>query len=80
MRLHLTGRTPQRRLGEHGASHRRLVEEVRRDLAERLLARGELPIGEIAFLAGFSDPTAFHHAFVRWNGVPPRDYAASRGR
>ncbi|MFO0735208.1 MAG: AraC family transcriptional regulator [Labilithrix sp.] len=76
-RLAITGRTLQRRLSEHDTSHRKLVEDVRREVAERLLARGELPIGEIAFLAGFSDPTAFHHAFVRWNGVTPKDYVRS---
>lgn len=73
-RLHMSARTLHRRLAEHGTSFRRVVGQVRRDLAERYLRDKALAIGEIAFLLGFSEPSAFHRAFKRWTGHPPRAY------
>jgi AraC-like DNA-binding protein len=30
-------------------------------------------------MLGFSNPTAFHHAFKRWTGTTPERYRASPG-
>jgi len=38
------------------------------------LRRSPLSIGEIAFLLGFSEPSAFHRAFRRWTGMTPGAY------
>lgn len=75
-RLKLGTRTLQRRLKEQGSSHQAIVEEVREGLARQLLGDGRTSIGEVAYLLGFSDPSAFHHAFVRWTGVTPSVYRA----
>jgi len=40
-------------------------------LAFRYLRDPQVPIGEVAFLLGFSDCNAFHRAFKRWTGTPP---------
>ncbi len=34
----------------------------------------ELSVGEIAFLLGFSEVSAFTRAFKRWTGVSPREW------
>ncbi len=83
-RLRLSSRTVQRRLQELGTSHQTLVEAVRRDLAQRFLASGELSIGEMAYMLGFARASAFHRAFKRWTGTTPADYksqaAGARGK
>ncbi|MFN8644970.1 MAG: AraC family transcriptional regulator ligand-binding domain-containing protein, partial [Candidatus Binatia bacterium] len=49
-RLHTSPRTLQRRLRDHGLTFNRLVQEVRRDLAERYLADERLSLVEVAGL------------------------------
>jgi AraC-like DNA-binding protein len=73
-RLHMSPRTLHRRLEEEGTSFRQVLAEVRRELAARHLSERRLAIGEIAFLLGFSEPSAFHRAFKRWTGHAPLAY------
>jgi AraC-like DNA-binding protein len=73
-RLHMSARTLHRRLENEGTTFRCIVTDVRRELAERHLRERQLGVGEIAFLLGFSEPSAFHRAFKRWTGRPPRAY------
>ena len=73
-RLGMSGRTLQRRLGEAGLSYRDLVDEARKELADRLLRKTDYGLAEIAFLTGFSEQSAFHRAFKRWAGQTPRSY------
>lgn len=73
-RLHMSPRTLHRRLEEEGTSFRQVLTEVRRELAARHLTERHLAIGEIAFLLGFSEPSAFHRAFKRWTGHAPLAY------
>ena len=73
-RLHMSPRTLHRRLEEEGTSFRQVLTEVRRELAMRHLTERQLAISEIAFLLGFSEPSAFHRAFKRWTGHAPLTY------
>lgn len=73
-RLHMSARTLHRRLEEEGTSFREILTEVRREIATRHLVERRLAIGEIAFLLGFSEPSAFHRAFKRWTGHAPLAY------
>lgn len=73
-RLGLSGRTLQRRLSDRGYSFQALIDESRRQLAERLLRQTEYPLAEIAFLTGFSEQSAFNRAFRRWVGQTPRSF------
>jgi AraC-like DNA-binding protein len=75
-RLHMSARTLHRRLEEEGTNFRRVLTEVRHELAVRHLVERQLAIGEIAFLLGFSEVSAFHRAFKHWTGHAPHAYRA----
>lgn len=77
-RLGVGARTLQRRLGEQGQTYARLLDEVKRETAERWVEQGTMSFGEIAFGLGFSEPSAFHRAFKRWTGRTPREYQAQQ--
>lgn len=69
--LCVSERTLQRRLSSEGTSFAELVDMVRREKAERLLAMGRMGASEMAFELGFSDPSNFYRACRRWFGVTP---------
>lgn len=70
----MSGRTLQRRLSDRGYSFQSLVDESRRELAERLLKDTEYSLADVAFMTGFSDQSAFNRAFKRWAGQTPRSF------
>ncbi|MEL6198975.1 MAG: helix-turn-helix transcriptional regulator, partial [Pseudomonadota bacterium] len=72
--LDMSGRTLQRRLAEQGHAYQDLVDAARRELSERLLRDTDYALAEIAFLAGFSEQSAFTRAFKRWAGQTPRSF------
>lgn len=71
-------RTLQRRLNDVGISYTDLQNDVRKILALNLLENETLALGEIAFSLGYSEVTAFNHAFRRWIGQSPGDYRRLR--
>jgi AraC-like DNA-binding protein len=73
-RLAVSARTLQRRLRKEGFTFAELLEAERRDQAERLLARDDLPVYAIAYALGYSEPSTFHRAFKRWTGETPQSY------
>jgi AraC-like DNA-binding protein len=70
----MSERTLQRRLAGMGTSLNDLRDEIRRELAGKLLAETELTATEIAHKLGYSAPSAFTRSMVRWFGKSPRDY------
>ncbi|MEJ5868458.1 AraC family transcriptional regulator [Pseudokineococcus sp. 5B2Z-1] len=70
-RLGTSERTLQRRLAERGLAYSGLVDEARREVAEHLVERTGTPFAEVAYLAGFSEQSAFCRAFRRWTGTTP---------
>jgi AraC-like DNA-binding protein len=56
------------------------VDDVRREFAERYLARESLNIGEVSYLVGFRDSSAFFKVFKRWTGKNPGEWRASLAR
>ena len=72
--LAISPRTLQRRLAAEGVSYQQVVDMVRREAAERLLSDASVGIGEVGYLLGFSEPSAFHRAFKRWHDVTPQQY------
>jgi AraC-like DNA-binding protein len=77
-RLALSSRTLQRRLREGGITFQQVVDDVRRASALRWLEDPAISISEVAFLLGFTKPSAFHRAFKRWTHTTPGDYRRGR--
>jgi AraC-like DNA-binding protein len=71
-------RTLQRRLKDADLSFSDLQDDVRKTLALNLLENETLALGEIAFSLGYSEVSAFNHAFRRWVGQSPGDYRRRR--
>ena len=70
-------RTLQRRLQETGTTFANLFDEVRADAARHYVAVGELPLTRVALQLGFSDQSAFNHAFRRWFQRSPTEWAGT---
>ncbi len=71
-------RTLQRRLKYAGVTYADLQNDVRKTLAQNLLENETLALAEIAFSLGYSEVSAFNHAFRRWVGESPGDYRRLR--
>ena len=71
LEMSMSSRNLQRTLHEAGTSYQSLLDAARRDLAIRHLANPATSAGQVGFLLGFSEPSAFHRAFRRWTGKPP---------
>jgi AraC-like DNA-binding protein len=78
-KLAMSERTLQRRLRDERTTFAALVEGVRAEVAKRHLTERRMAVYEIAFLLGYSDPSAFHRAFRRWTGVTPQAFRAQAG-
>jgi AraC-like DNA-binding protein len=76
--LHMSRQTLYRKLKHEGHGFQELIEEVRRERALRYVAADRYALGEIAFLLGFSELSAFSRAFKRWTGESPARYRQSR--
>lgn len=72
--LNLSVRNLQRRLKEAGTSYQVILDDSREELAMSLLKNDEIPLYEVAFLVGFTEPSAFYKAFRRWTGKRPGDF------
>ena len=65
--LGISARTLRRHLEQERTTLRALVDDVRRERADQLLAAGT-SAKEVAFALGFSEPSAFSRAYKRWTG------------
>jgi AraC-like DNA-binding protein len=78
-RMATSARTLRRRLEQHGTSFRELLDTTRAELARTYVADRRMPIAEVAFMLGFSEPTTFHRAFKRWTSTTPSAWRATKG-
>lgn len=74
----VSARTLQRHLARRGTCFKELLDDTRRQIACSLLCREGMGVTEIAYLAGFSEPSAFHRAFRRWTGSTPSEWRVAR--
>ncbi len=71
--MHCSARTLQRRLTEEGTSFQEVLDDARHEQALILLQTHHKPVGEVAFLLGYSDLRPFVRAFKRWTGRTPAE-------
>jgi AraC-like DNA-binding protein len=69
--LGMSARTLRRLLEQESTSLRAVIDELRRERADELLATGAA-VKEIAFMLGFSEASAFSRAYKRWTGRAPK--------
>jgi AraC-like DNA-binding protein len=77
--LCMTERTLQRRLQEEGTSFHQVMDDTRRELAERYLGQHHLSLAETAYLLGFADQGSFTRACKRWFELTPGQYRTGVG-
>ena len=65
--------TLARQLRQRGTSFSKLLGEVRKESALRLLKLGH-SVREVAAELAYSEPSAFQHAFQRWYNMSPKRY------
>lgn len=64
--------TLYRRLKAEGSTFEKVLDDLRRRVALRLVREEGVPVKEAAWRLGFSDAAAFSRAFKRWTGKSPR--------
>ncbi len=72
--LNLSLRSLQRKLRDEGTTYKKVLDQTRRELAEKYIESSMLTLNEIAYLLGFAEPSSFSRSFKRWNGVSPSSY------
>jgi len=70
----MSNRTLTRRLSEAGVTYRDLIKKVQETIAKDMLSNTTQSIGEIAFLTGFSEQSAFNRAFKKWTDLTPSEF------
>ncbi len=65
----------QRQLAAEGTCFSEVLDDTRRELAKFYLAKVRFSPKETSFMLGYSEPTAFYHAFRRWMNQTPAVYA-----
>jgi AraC-like DNA-binding protein len=70
--LGVSERSLRRHLADAGTSYRALLDDVRRGLAEELLADRTLSVDGVARQLGYAEATSFGAAYRRWTGRAPR--------
>jgi AraC-like DNA-binding protein len=75
--LGMSPRTLARRLDSLGTSFGQILDGVRHQLALRYLGEPDARTSQIAYLLGYSEPSAFNHAFRRWTGVSPSEFVSA---
>jgi AraC-like DNA-binding protein len=67
-------RTLQRRLSDDNTTYKQVLDDTRRELAERFVRDDSLTLNEITYLLGFSEISSFSRSFKRWTGLAPSVY------
>ena len=72
--LAMSPRTLQRKLAAEGESFTQVLETIRMELADHHLRSTDASIMDIALTLGFSQASAFSHAFRQARGISPADF------
>jgi len=69
--MHVTPRTLIRHLQKENMSYKNMLEELRRDYAQALLANARLTVADVGEILGYAEPANFGRAFRRWFDCSP---------
>lgn len=72
--LGISEQTLRRRLSDEGSSYQKIKDNLRQELANKLLSNGAISIAKISKQLNFSEPRAFTRAFKQWSGMTPKAY------
>lgn len=72
--LGMVPRTLQYQLESEGTSFRRVLDDIRHELACLYLQDTAMSLLDVAFLLGYSEQSPFNKAFKRWQGETPGEY------
>ena len=72
--LAVSARSLQNKLSREGTTFQQLLDYSRKEMAMQYLKNPEMTLCDIAFMLGFSEQSAFNHAFKRWTGKTPKQY------
>ena len=78
--LGTSNRSLQERLKREGTSYREILSRVRKEMALNYLNADQTDLCDLAFLLGFSEQSAFNHAFKKWTGLSPKAYLEETAR
>ncbi|MFB7708867.1 AraC family transcriptional regulator [Streptomyces sp. NPDC056105] len=70
-------RTLQRQLAAHGTTFQEIVDDVRRELADRYLRTTKMPLAQLADVLGYSEQSSFSRSCHRWFGCSPQAHRAT---
>jgi AraC-like DNA-binding protein len=73
-KLDISPRTLQRKLAKENTSYQEILDKTRYDLAQSYLHETQLTITDVAYMLGFTEPSAFYRAFKKWHGMTPGAY------
>lgn len=77
--LNMGRTTLHRKLKKENTTFRCIIEHCRKELAKTYLKQ-DMNSSHITYLLGFSEPSAFQHAFKRWFGKNPGELRKEMGR
>jgi AraC-like DNA-binding protein len=76
--LGISTRTLQREFTQRHTTYKQLLAQTKRMLAVNYVQNFHLPLVEIAYLLGYSEPSAFSRAFRQWTGESFSRYRAAQ--
>ena len=72
-RLHMTPRNMHRKLQKEDTSFKKLLTDVRKELAQQYIQDRSKTLTEISYLLGFAEVSSFSRAYKGWTGHPPSE-------
>ena len=72
--MHASARTLQQKLRREGYSFRQIVQDIRQEMAMKLVASNGMPLQDIHYLLGYTEQSTFYQAFKRWTGHTPGEF------
>ncbi|UJF23301.1 helix-turn-helix domain-containing protein [Shewanella sp. OMA3-2] len=70
-KMHMSDRSLRRKLASAGSSYQKLVDQVRCQMAIKMILSDKMHVEDIAELMGYSDVSHFRQSFKHWLGHPP---------